>query len=223
MKPKMKVVLIAEDRFSTGRVMFAVGLVLLLVGVFFFDLPALLSGTYKTYSTGDWIATIFGYGVCIFFIVGGIVAQRVAKWPEFVEELYPDGWIRTKLIFTRNGYERVHCDIPPNLLARIKKYKKKYSRFKKNWYIVFAYDFIYGDKAYTRKIYGWLKEPKDIKEFEKYVEFIRKQVEKNTAGKPVKVTFSMSGYGILQWDELEYAQKLKEMRDKLIDEEDADQ
>ena len=122
-----------------------------------------------------------------------------------------------------NNYEKVYCDIPPNLLVRIKKYKKKYSRHKKNWYIRFIYDFMYENKVYSNILYGWLKEPKDIKEFEKYVKYIKDQAEKNTKGKPVKITFSMSGYSVTQWDELDYAKKLKEERDKLISGDDGEQ
>jgi len=216
MKPKMKIVLVAEDRFSSGRIMETGGILIILLIFFLFDFRHILLGDISKYNTADWGTSIFGYVTGFFFIILGAVAHRLAKWPEFVEELYPDGWIRPKMIYAKNNYEKVYCDIPPDLLVRIKKYRKKYSRRKKNWYIRFVYDFMYENKVYSNILYGWLKEPKDIREFEKYVEYINKQIEKNTKGKTIKITFAMSGYSVTQWDELDYANKLKEERDKLI-------
>ena len=216
MKPKMKIVLVAEDRFSPGRITMAGGICIILMTFLFFNLGPILSGSAQE----DWSENgglyIIGYTLAVVFIILGAVAHRLAKWPEFVEELYPDGWIRPKMIYAKNNYEKVYCDIPPDLLVRIKKYRKKYSRRKKNWYIRFVYDFMYENKVYSNILYGWLKEPKDIREFEKYVEYINKQIEKNTKGKTIKITFAMSGYSVTQWDELDYANKLKEERDKLI-------
>lgn len=218
MKPKMKIVLVAEDRYSAGRIMSIIGVGLLLFYLYM-DLSKVLSDNlkaYEEYNSADWSVFFITYFVAILFILLGIVIHRKKKWPEFVEELYPDGWIRPKFIYANKPVEVVDCDIPPNLLVRIKKYKKRYSKRRKSWYIVFAYDFVYEDKAYTRRIYGWLKEPEDIKYFEKYVDFVKEQARKNTGGNPVKITFSMSGYGIYSWSELDYAKKLKEERDKLI-------
>ena len=219
MKPEMKIVLVAEDRCSIGRIMAIGGIVLILITFFIFNLPDILIGDV----TEDWNTNgglyIFGYTLSIILIVLGLVAHHLAKWPEFVEELYSDGWIRAKMIYAGNNRERVFCDIPPDLLVRVNKYKKKYSRRKKMWYLRFVYDFMYDNKVYSNILYGWLKEPDDIKEFEKYVEHIKKQIEKNTEGKPVNITFSMSGYSITQWDDLDHAHKLKEERDKLIESE----
>ncbi len=216
MKPKMKIVLVAEDRLSLGRWLTIIAIFGLLLGLSLTLIPDALSGEIYHYDTGTWEFTFFGIGALIIMMITGLVVHHVAKWPEFVEELYPDGWIRPKFIYANKPVEVVDCDIPPNLLVRIKKYKKRYSKRRKSWYIVFAYDFVYEDKAYTRRIYGWLKEPEDIKYFEKYVDFVKEQARKNTGGNPVKITFSMSGYGIYSWSELDYAKKLKEERDKLI-------
>ena len=224
MKSKMRIVLVAEDRYSPGRIMTAGGIILLIIQVLFFDLRHYLKGDIQNfYSTStDWGISIIIYSVSVIMIILGIIAHRVAKWPEFVEELYPDGWIRPKLIYPKSGYEEVYCDIPPNLLLRIKKYKKKYSKRRKMWYIRFVYDFMYENKVYSNILYGWLKEPKDIKEFEKYVDYIKSRIKENTKGKPLKITLSMSGYDVTQWSELEYAKKIKEERDKLIGESSED-
>ena len=223
MKPKMRIVLVAEDKLSIGRWLIIIAIFGLLLGSSLTIIPDTLNGKIYHYDQQTWGFTFFGIGFFIFMMILGAIAHRRAKWPEFVEELYPDGWIRPKMRYAKNNYEEVYCDIPPNLLVRIKKYKKKYSKRKKMWYIRFVYDFMYENKVYSNILYGWLKEPQDIREFEKYVNYVKEQAKKNTKVKQVKITISMSGYGVYSWSELDYAKKLKEERDKIISGEDEEQ
>jgi len=215
MKPEIKIVLLAEDRYSIGRIMAIGGISLILITFFVFNLPDILIGDV----TQDWNTNgglyILGYGLSILLIVSGLVAHHMAKWPEFVEEVYPDGWIRYRVRYGNNvSFE---SGVPSNLIVRISKYKKRYSRRREMWYIRLNFDILYGNRAYTAVSYGWLKEPEDIKEFERYVNYIKEQIKGNTKGRPIKMTFSTSGYSLDSWNELEYAKKLKEQWKKLIE------
>jgi hypothetical protein len=75
---------------------------------------------------------------------------------------------------------------------------------------------VYGGKAYTAKAYGWLEEPKEIKRFDEFIAKIEGIIKDNTGGKEVKIPFSMSGYGVHSWNELDYAKKIKEEREQMI-------
>ncbi len=223
MEPKMKIVLIAEDRYSAGRWITVIGIGLLILFLYM-DLSRLLTGNlkvYQKYTTTDWVVFYMSYIVAIVFIVLGIVAHRLSKWPEFVEELYPDGWIRYRVI--RGNYTSFESCVPSDLIIRISKYKKKYSKRRGMWYIRFNFDIFYENKAYTAVSYGWLKEPKDLREFEKYVNYIKEQAKKNTEGKQVKITFSNSGYSLDSWNEIDYAKKFREEKEKLISGDDGEQ
>ncbi len=221
MKPKMRIVLIAEDRLSIGRWLIIIAIFGLLLGSSLTLIPDALNGKIYHYDQQTWEFTFFGIGFFIFMMILGAVAHRLSKWPEFVEELYPDGWIRYRVI--RGNYTSFESCVPSDLIIRISKYKKKYSKRRGMWYIRFNFDIFYENKAYTAVSYGWLKEPKDLREFEKYVNYIKEQAKKNTEGKQVKITFSNSGYSLDSWNEIDYAKKFREEKEKLISGDDGEQ
>ena len=225
MKPKMRIVLVAEDRYSAGRWITVIGIGLLILFLYMY-LSRLLTGNlkvYQKYTTTDWVVFYMSYIVAILFIVLGIVAHRLAKWPEFVTELYPDGWIREILANSDGTPRSVSNDIPQDLIVATKydKYKKKYSKRRKMWYIRWVYSLYYDGKIYVVIHYGWLREP-DLEKFEEIVKYLINLGERNAKGKDLDVGFS-NLYDITVWNKLDYSKKLKEERDKLISGEDAEQ
>lgn len=218
MKPKMRIVLVAEDKLSIGRWLIIIAIFGLLLGSSLTLIPDTLNGKIYQYDQQTWGFTFFGIGFFIFMMILGAIVHRRAKWPEFVTELYPDGWIKYRVM--RGNYASFESGVPSDLIVRIGKYKKKYSKRRGMWYIRFNFDIFYNNKAYTAVSYGWLKEPDDIREFEKYVNYVKEQAEKNTKGKQVKITFSNSGWSLDRWNEIDYAKKLQEEKEKLISDED---
>ena len=218
MKPKMRIVLVAEDRYSAGRWMTVIGIGLLILFLYM-DLSRLLTGdlkVYHKYTTTDWAVFYISYIVAILFILFGIIAHRLAKWPEFVTEVYSDGWIREMLASSDGTPMSIDNDIPPDLIVVTKydKYKKKYSKRRKMWYIRWVYNLYYNGKIYSVIHYGWLKEP-NLEKFEEFVKYLKDLGERNAKGKDLDVGF-FNVYDITVWDKLDYSKKLKEERDKLI-------
>jgi len=222
MKPKMRIVLVAEDRFSPGRITMAGGICIILMTFLFFNLGPILSGSAQE----DWSENgglyIIGYTLAVVFIILGAVAHRLAKWPEFVTEVYSDGWIREMLASSDGTPMSIDNDIPPDLIVVTKydKYKKKYSKRRKMWYIRWVYNLYYNGKIYSVIHYGWLKEP-NLEKFEEFVKYLKDLGERNAKGKDLDVGF-FNVYDITVWDKLDYSKKLKEERDKLISEGDGE-
>ncbi len=216
MKPEMKIVLVAEDIYSAGRIMAVGGIVLILITFFVFNLPDILIGDVAE----DWNTNgglyIFGYTLSIILIILGLVAHHVAKWPEFVTEVFADGWMREFLRSPDGRPTRINSDIPPDLIVKVSKYRKKYSKRRKNWYVWLTYSLYYDGKIYDIIHYGWLNEPKKIEKLEEFVHQLEKLAEKNSGGKEIKVSF-FDVTDILEWNTLEYSKELKEQRDKLIE------
>ena len=216
MKPEMKIVLVAEDRLSTGRWFVIIAIFGLLLGSSLTLIPDYLNGKIYTYDSQTWAFTFFGIGFFITMIILGLVAHHVAKWPEFVTEVFADGWMREFLRSPDGRPTQINNDIPPDLIVKVSKYRKKYSKRRKNWYVWLTYSLYYDGKIYDIIHYGWLNEPKKIEKLEEFVHQLEKLAEKNSGGKEIKVSF-FDVTDILEWNTLEYSKELKEQRDKLIE------
>ena len=216
MKPKMRIVLVAEDKLSIGRWLIIIAIFGLLLGSSLTLIPDALNGKIYHYDQQTWGFTFFGIGFFIFMMILGAIAHRRTKWPKFVTEVYPDGWIRELLISADGTPRRVSNDILPDLIVATKydRYKKKYSKKKKMWYIRWFYSLYHERKIYLIIHYGWLKEP-ILREFENFVNELNKLGEKNSKGKNLKVSF-FDVVDVLEWNKLDYSKKLKEEREKLI-------
>jgi len=217
MNPPKKFVLVGEPAFSWGRIVALTAVFGICLASSLTIIPDSISGKIYRYSLDTWIITIFCAGFFIFLIVGGLVWHRRQQWPEFIIYFYEDRWTRA-LFKELPRVEDWYGDLPPSLICSVSKYKKKYSKKKKNWYIRLSYNVYYKKDVYGIDAYGWVKEPKDIKEWDKFVETLRRFAEENRKKKKMKIPPRILWFGLYSWRKLDYAQKLWEEREKQLGE-----
>lgn len=213
MKPVKIFHLICEPVISFGRFVAIVGIIAIIFDFFAFTYPDIVSGEINRYDLQATFFMYFSYGLFLFFIVAGFIGHRMQKWYEYKIELYPDNWMRTILIHPEGFEEPAY--IPPDLLCSVSKYKKRYSRRRKNWYIRLSYEFYHDGKLYGVDFYGWVVAPKDIKEFDDFANLLRELAKENRKRIKGKIPPKILAYGVRTWLNSEYGQKVFEEREKL--------
>ncbi len=218
MKPIKTFHLICEPMLSFGRIVAILGVVGILIGFFFADYPSILNGKIYKYDLQTRAIEIFGYAFFIFLIIVGLIGHRVQKWDEYKIELYPDNWMRHILIHPDGDEEFAY--VLPDLVSGVSKYKKRYSRRKKNWYIWLDFEFYYDGKLYAANFDGWVVEPKDVRKFDDFANLLRKLAQENRKKIKGKIPPRILAYGMRTWANSEYGQKVFEERERLMKEDE---
>jgi len=221
MKMVKRYVVNAKLRLTTGMVVSGIGAILLGVLIYLL-LTEYQSGYLFHWTSTDYVINISGFAISIFFIWLGRYGDKKQEWPECIIEIYDNGLMHYIMRY-KSGSEIYNSWI---LMDRIvaRYYKKKYYKRKKNWYIDSQFGFTDGNKIYGIFFYGWVKEPRNISEFDRLIEEIDKLIEENKKRLNLKkVPHTVTWYGVSSWEETEEAQKIKEeMRKKLRKESDGE-
>ena len=205
---------------SFGRIAAIVGISFIILVFFVITYPDIKNGEIFKYDLLTAFLVYFAYGLFLFFIVAGLIGHRMQKWYEYKIELYPDNWMRTILIHPEGFEEPAY--IPPDLVCSVSKYKRRYSRRRKNWYIRLSYEFYHDGKLYGVDFYGWVVAPKDIKEFDDFANLLRELAKENRKRIKGKIPPKILAYGVRTWLNSEYGQKVFDERESLMEaEEDA--
>ncbi len=216
MKMIKRYVVNSRLRLTTGMVVSGLGAIFL--GIF----VMLVLWEYQTgylfhWTVTDYVYTIGGFIIFIFFIWLGRYADKKQQWPDYIIEVYDDGWIHYQLKYRDGAYTINDTWIPMDKIVRIDYYRKKYYEKKKNWYIMLHFGFTDGEKVYGCFFDGWLLEPKNIDEIEEFVDGIKKRIEENRKRlKMKKVPGPVSWYDISTWEDSDEAQKIKDEREKML-------
>ena len=216
MKPVKTFHILCEPIISFGRFVAIVGGVGLLIGFFFADYPSILNGEIYHYDPQTRGIEIFGYAFFIFLIIVGLIGHKVQKWDEYKIELYPDNWMRNILIHPDGDEEFAY--VPPDVVCSVSKYKKRYSRRRKNWYIWLNFEFYHEGKLYGANFDGWIIEPKNVKEFDEFANLLRRLAQENRKKIKGKIPPKILACGVATWLNSEYGQKVFDEREKLIKE-----
>jgi len=175
----------------------------------------IVSGDIYRWNITDHIINIAGFVIFGFLIWAGRYMDKKQKWPTFTLEIDDDYWIHIRENYDGNVVE--HNDIPPDKIIGVI-YKKKFYKRKNNWYVYIDFGFMHKGKVYGPFFYGWIVEPKEIREFDKLAEFLKKRADENVKRENIKVPPRAVWYGITSWDQLDDAKKLTEEHlQKLVD------
>lgn len=216
MKMIKRYVVNSRLRLTTGMVVSGIGAIALGWAVFML-LWEYSNGVMERYTSSDYFVRIAGFAIFIFFIWLGRYADKKQEWPDYIIEVYDDGWIHYQLKYRDSDYRIRDCWIPMDKIVGIGKYKKIYYKKKGKWYILLDFGFTDGEKVYGPFFNGWLIEPKDIKEIDSFVEMLKKLGERNRKKIKIKIPHSVNWYGISTWEESDEAQKIKDEREKMLE------
>ena len=215
MEVKRRYVVHSRHRLTLGIAIIGLGA----IGLFFesyLTIIDVVNGDLYTYGISDWALTIFSIVVMIFFVLLGRFTDKKQKWPDYILEIYEDCWVRYQIKYRESESIEDEIYISSDMIVGIDEYKKKYYENKDAWYIQSGFGFTDGEKVYGPFLTGWLVEPKDIKEFDALMEWLKKKGEENVKRLGIKVPKSFAWYGIGTWEESEKGRKLKEEGEKLL-------
>ncbi len=170
----------------------------------------LLTGEFNKFNITDYLVIILTFVVFGSIIWAGRYMDKKQRWPIFTVELDEEGWI--KYIEKEGDNVTMHYSIPPNNIVAVK-YKKKYYPKKNKWYVNYVVGFTTRKdkrKIYGFFFYGWILEPKDIKEFDKLAQHLKNLAENNVKAYDIKVPSTTVWYPIDDWDKLEYVKRVNE-------------
>ncbi len=208
MKVKERYVVYGALRFTWGMAMM---LIILsgIVGLIYLIYAGILT------ITPDDISWIIGFFVIMgLFSLFALYTDKTQKWHHYILEIYDDGWIHYMWKYMDTGDVDLEIYIKEDMLVGIGSYKKKYYPRKGKWYIMFDIGFTDGEKVYGPFFYGWLEEPKDIKQIDRLVEWIREKGAENVKRLGIKVPKAFAWYDVTTWAESEQAKKMNEEWEK---------
>ena len=175
----------------------------------------LLTGEFNKFNITDYLVIILTFVVFGFFIWLGRYMKKKKKWPYYIIERYNNEWLFYQISYD-SGSILNKCWIKPDDIIGVVSYKKKYYNKKGEWYIEMQFGITDGEKYYGLFFSGWLRDPKDINELDKFIEKLRELGERNRKKINKKIPSSVTWYGVGTYQNSEYAKNVEKEAYQLL-------